>query len=1439
MLNLLLAFGMILLFLQTLFYFGSDFMLRNYLKEKIKQSSGNKYEVDFETFRILFIQRGITFIGLKVSPIQEQFDTLDEIPSYSAEVDEVTVKGLNYLFRKKEIVVGDIQLLGPQLEFRFVEKEAKPNTPSQSPLLTLQQEIKKSFLGSQINEIRIKRVTIQDADLLLKDFISQKTVQAENTYFHVRDIQLMQDRKPATPFNALGFEFGFDNFSLLLADSVHTATASHIQVSSLQNYIEAKGVHIHPDLSRYSPNYFSVDLDDIKLVDADINKVFYTAEVEVGELSLRRPRFDFVSREGKDKEFESEKVDFDLYDLIDGFLKSVEIRDFEINDGSFRKKSYGQAPGEYRIKGERIDFQMADFYVGPDEAKRKDRFFYAKDAAVSLREFELALSDSIHWIKGEYVKMSSFDDNIRVEGLQLFPVQFSEMQHARNILDIEVSELHINNANLKKTYNESILDLDEVVLIEPKIVLKDLESKESTKPDASLKAVFEEYLHGIYFKRFEIRDGSLVMDNRVKIRQDSLSFGKMNLVLENFALDEETEKADSRSLFVAENLHLEFEDYALKLSDNLHFFKADRLALDTKREEIIIDGFSIRPNQREQIFRTLERYGKNSALDIFIPRFEAKGVNIIDAYFDGVLRVKQINLPKPQISISSVKRESSLAHEEEGMTRQEIVDILTDYFDVVQVDSLSLSGGTISLESHGQKGKQSFSDKDVSLGIKNFHVERGRIGSNSRVLFSEEVRLQLNRYVFNVADGKYVLDAERINFSSAKEQIEARNVKLSPRRDLNEKLKISAVIPTMLFKGVDLEAFLFENRLGLEKLELDNANVGILINDDIVEPQDQRRRRQERQRSLPRTIEVVKIDTILAQKAKLTVSIREDGIQKELVNTGINLSFFDFHLDSVKLKRKDFVGLFSGMSLGADEFWLTLADSVHRVTFRSVQFDTKRDAVFFQNIRVIPNSLSGKTGIPVFSGHVPALLIKTKSLEELQKGKEIALEEVTLFRPDMEVFVDDQKAERNPKAKGEAGTGLFETLKLDDFKIVEGKFSVFDKNTGSEPVFLNSLNVSLSDIAVDLASGEPFDPKTLLEEDFEVAWTDYELLLKDSLNRLRVGGFRVSNKEIVISDLSLTPRVGKFEYSRQVGYQTDVAHIHIPEIRIFEPDFGLMLSDKTVVAKSLKIVDVEASVYRDKRFPARQNVFRPMPQKLLKDAGFVLRLDTLQVQNGRVHYEEFPEKGMLPGRLEFSELSTAIFPFFMGKEEGQDFPIAESFLIANATLNGEAVLNMQGHLFYHEPFPMRINAQLGDFHIGILNSIIKPNAHARVRDGKILKADWSFEADDDEAFGRMAFLYEDLNLELVEERTLERGRGKKSILTFVLNTFAVRSNNPRGYQRKPINASIYQERNKEKFIFNYWWKTTLSGIKGSLGLGQARKPKRRKPSNESKPASSK
>ena len=453
-------------------------------------------------------------------------------------------------------------------------------------------------------------------------------------------------------------------------------------------------------------------------------------------------------------------------------------------------------------------------------------------------------------------------------------------------------------------------------------------------------------------------------------------------------------------------------------------------------------------------------------------------------------------------------------------------------------------------------------------------------------------------------------------------------------------------------------------------------------------------------------------------------------------------------------------------------------------------------------------------------------MIKTKSFAEIQNSKDLWITEFRLFRPDIEIFVDQVESEQGEEKPKQTANDIIESLQVDDFEIIEGNIALFQKDGSAEPKGIKKLNLSLEDLKFDLNELEGFRGQNLLNNKFKFDFPDFQILLKDSLNKVSIGLVSVDNDEITLENVVFQPRSVNYQYGRIVGEQTDVVHLKFPLIKVTEPDLEMLFEGETLIASRILIQDGQGEFFRDKRYERPKNVYRPMPQLLMKKAGFELKVDTLLVENAQLRYIEFPEQGMIPGELYFNDLSASFSPFHISKNE-ESFSLEESFLLTKARINGAAEVSLQGQLFYEYPYPMKINAQLGAFDFELINSILKTNAFVKVRAGRVNGADWSFLADDKEAIGSLEILYNDLNLELLDERTLEKGQGRKGILTFVLNAFAVRSNNPRKALNYKVISKIYYPRDTERFIFNYWWKTTLTGLKGSVGLGQPKVPKRR------------
>jgi hypothetical protein len=218
-----------------------------------------------------------------------------------------------------------------------------------------------------------------------------------------------------------------------------------------------------------------------------------------------------------------------------------------------------------------------------------------------------------------------------------------------------------------------------------------------------------------------------------------------------------------------------------------------------------------------------------------------------------------------------------------------------------------------------------------------------------------------------------------------------------------------------------------------------------------------------------------------------------------------------------------------------------------------------------------------------------------------------------------------------------------------------------------------------------------------------------------------------------------------------------------------------------------------------------------------------VQVDEVLIDKGHVTYEEFPEKGMVPGSISFQDIQASMKPFLLGSRVNKGDSVS---IGARAKLNGEANLDVTMDMFFEPTYPMKVRASVDTFELALINSILETNAFIRVERGIINGGDWYFTANEERAIGEMTLRYNDLKVRLLDERTLERGRGRKSVLTFVVNVLALRNNNPRKFLNRLVSSPIYETRDSNRFVFNYLWKATFSGLAGSSGLMQPKIPRK-------------
>ncbi|WP_339874683.1 hypothetical protein [uncultured Algoriphagus sp.] len=1419
-----------LLFLEFLFYFGSNFILADWARRKINDAAQGVYSIDFNRVRFSLIRRGVFLDGIIMKPIGERKPSQKQA-LFELTLDELALKKLWFDFSEGIFYIGSIEFDNPNISMDLPKSDSLSQSNKQeSSIKALEEEFKKIINRANFRGVYISELSINNADLFFLNFLSHNSLKAENTRLLVKDIDWTKQEEWTTPFNAKGFEFDLNNVDFPLPDGVHSIHADDVYISSLDDVIDIKGFKLYADKTRDSKAYYEVDLQELRVGNVALNEAFMTSNVEIDEIILNNPEFRVLQNMEAAKD---STASGDLNELIEGLLESFQVKELSVNKGKFITSDADDTL-KNRIDIQNLDFKMVEFYLGKDESRKENQFFYGKDAAMEIQDADLYLSDEIHVIYGDRVSVSSFKDEIIIENVLVEPREkaLEELQ-PNNIVRISLPKLTLNKANLKKLYSEGKLNIDEMLIQSPKVEITELTGENVSGNQVPVRELLEGYLNEVAIGRFDLQDGEVQFKNEEGVRSNDIGFEKFSLLLEKVFLQPNSE-VDVRNQFLADEMVLSLDKYRLKLRDNLHEFVADRVLIDSKNSLVVVNNFSLRPENPDSIQYILDSYGKSVILDLKIPEFRVEGIDLMAAYREQKLMINTILVPSPVASFTRFRKQKALGGVNQVESSDEIEDLLTSYFSYIKIDSVNFSDGQVHYLNHAAAKQLSLSEDSLSLTLKGFYLEKGKVSEQGRTFFSDEIELVLRKYDFSVAGGNYEVDTDGLRFNSKSKTISVDNLKLKPSKSIKSKIALSLNLPSVSFEGVDIESFLFDNQLDLDKLVVDGSTIGLEINRNYKAGSSEKKGSPLTDRTLPKSIERVTIDGIEAKNSRLSLNYRIGENDFESIQTDFDLEILGLNLDSATNARHDIVGLFDEINLTLKDFSYTLPDSIHTIKFSDVYVDNSADETVFSNFEIVPRNTTGSPGLPIVSAKIDKLGVRNNSLQEMQTTGTFNLEQLRLGNPTIKLYLDPDKKADSTKKKSieESDGGLIESILLQDLLIQHGDISLYTKGSSQTPrMMFENVDFGLKSLDVDfLKKGLELNPQLLLEKDLSLSLTNYHIYTNDSLNKLKIGRIRYLDNNIFLDSVSYGPVVGRYDFLRQRGYQDDAIDAFVKSVSLNDIDFEEYFNNNNLKAHSIILDGFQMDVFRDKRLPLKEGVIKPMPQELMENASLDLTIDSVIVKDGLIRYQEFAPKAMLPGGIRFEELETSIAPFVMRKSN-EKFPLKSSTILAKTKLMGEGEIELQIDMHFGKPYPMDVDVEMGEFDLRLLNNMLSRGVFVSVVDGRVTDGKWDFRIDNDAAAGKMNFKYEDLKIEFLDSLTLERGRGKLGLMTFLANIIA-KNNNPRKFFNHRVTSDIYFERDKSKFIFGGWWRATFSGLKGSLGLGQPKVPKRKEEEEE-------
>ncbi|MFT3886215.1 MAG: hypothetical protein QM724_12545 [Flavobacteriales bacterium] len=287
-------------------------------------------------------------------------------------------------------------------------------------------------------------------------------------------------------------------------------------------------------------------------------------------------------------------------------------------------------------------------------------------------------------------------------------------------------------------------------------------------------------------------------------------------------------------------------------------------------------------------------------------------------------------------------------------------------------------------------------------------------------------------------------------------------------------------------------------------------------------------------------------------------------------------------------------------------------------------------------------------------------------------------------------------------------------------------------------------------------------------------------------------------------------------------YETDLFDLRMDTLLLRGWDLVALFNERTLRTRALCLRTAGLNVFRDKGLP--DEPFRPkrMPAKLLRELPLAVDLDSLLIDGLTVKYHEKDTLSADFGEVVFNDIQARA----TGLHTRATGDSATVRLHVNAHVYGKApiVLDLTTRIPDRTDH-FSLHARIGALPFQAFNRMTNDLILVKATAGTIGGIDYTLEADDDRAKGRVDIEYQGLVIDISKR---DGSREKNKLLSFLVNRIKHNDNlrSDPGFR----HGDFAIERLKDRQIFNYTWRGLREGMLTSVmpkvvtTLQQATKP---------------
>ncbi len=1236
------------------------------------------------------------------------------------------------------------------------------------------------------------------------------------------------------------------------SDGLYRADFSTLHVNILTGKVEINNFELIPDTLQYqrlkslgkvASSLYQLSFSSLTIDKVHFRQIYSARRINFRQLTLLRPVLSIVGYRDTSTALHNRwRVIYeDIYPAVSSVFKDFHVDSVVVDRGRFLSKSHQTAgretSGEYEFNA-----ILRDVLVNRFSYYNHARVFYSRDVDLIVHNVEYMLADSLYVLKAEELGFSLTKSRLYGKKLSLLP-NFKAKKKLKaasgDFFRLDLPGFSIQGIDLYRAMTNQEVQIHAVKLNDffVRVYRKNLPPGTATNHKtkkkinlAGLYTIVAKELRYVSIDSLLIKNASFEFFANLTDKKPELRIGKVNLDLNEFRLDS-VSYMDPDRIFYAHGLELSLDNFSLFLRDGIHYVNASSICFSTRKSLIDVSQCIIFPGRQA---KAMQQTDPGNTMDIRVPRLTFTGIDMKRVFNNRIFDFDRLAISEPEIRYTRFrppknpdprfKKPEDFFEEQNG---EVVYDLLKKYLWIVKGREIEISNGFCRFSTEQNGSAIPLASCSFSLTMQQFLIDSVHGMNQQGYFYSQDFDLDLNSLSIVSPDSLSHLQANRVHIVTRDSLIEANNVevfktagplKFNAHPAKRQSLTFDFSLKKLQLTGLNHKKLFLENVVKANQIILENPVLHLKSNNNVRPEGTFQASQLLKTTNFVRTFE---IGRCIVKKGTFSYDGEEDRKASYFSLKDIDFAVLDATVHLPQKGYHDGLIKFDSLQLKVIPLRAIIADSTYELEARSLEVHSYPADIILKGIRVSPlkRFLENPDRKIMTAISIPEIRFNGFYFDRAIFDNQWLLDTLYVDHPSVsvEIWQDEMKA----AAPRQVDPASF--IKIPPFMntLSVHKVSILGADAGliihrldkTRSYALKTVMVTVTRFQVDSATrANPAGTPLFNADDISVSAPGFSWMLPDSMYTCTIGrfGFSTGSASVFLDTFTIIPNYSRIDFARKVGYQTNRIVFKVPRITVSKLDFRKLVSDRYFHAVRVNLDGVNLEAYCDKRllFPEWR---RPlMPGQMIAGIKFPASIDTISLSNGFACYEE--QKGDEPGRIFFDRMNATLTGFI--------------------TLSGFNTLNLYGtsrlmglapteswfqFQTRHDSDSFTLHSTVGELDLTAINPMLSKLLPVAIKRGTATMTEIvQMNANNEKATGRLIVRYNNLAIRLYPTKPGTWNNLEQSLLTEVVN-FILPESNP-GENGKTRQGEIYFERDLSKGFFNFVWKSSLSGLKSTMGI---------------------